>query len=75
MFEIWGRPNCIWCDRAKALLEERGMLYEYVELTPDNLEVFQLYFPGKKTVPQIHDIGLNSGCTIGGYEDLVKALT
>lgn len=74
MIEIWGRPNCVWCERAKDLLEERGIPYEYVELTSKNIETFNSYFPNKKTVPQIHNIGKHGGYIIGGYEELVENL-
>ncbi len=70
MYTIWGRPNCQWCERAKDLLDDHDEYWEYVELTPDNLEEFNKQFHGKKTVPQI----MGNGYYVGGYEDLHKHL-
>lgn len=76
MFEIYGRNNCIWCERAKALLEVNGLSYTYrnIETNPAYLEDFLEDFKGKKTVPQIRQIKMDGYNYIGGYEDLVRYL-
>jgi glutaredoxin len=68
-YTIWGRPNCIWCQRAKEFLTDVGEPFDYIELTPTNLGAFQEITYGAKTVPQVFD---PVGGLIGGYEDLVE---
>jgi len=70
MFTIWGRPDCPWCDRAKELLEDHDIQYDYIPLTAENLDEFSSITYGARTVPQVFD---NVGI-IGGYEDLTKYL-
>jgi thioredoxin reductase (NADPH) len=78
LFEVWGRPNCVWCNRAKELIDERGLQYIYKELDETNIEQFKDYFPDKKTVPQIIVEEYSSAGwyprVIGGYEQLVEYL-
>lgn len=78
MFEIYGRNNCVWCNRAKTLLDDWGLPYTYynIEEDEDALLSFKEYFPGAKTVPMICFENDKYGWeTIGGYEDLHKYLT
>jgi glutaredoxin len=71
MYTIWGRPNCIWCERAKTLLTNEGIPFEYVELTQSSLDLWNFTFPhNPKTVPQI----VHGNVLVGGYEDLLKYL-
>lgn len=54
MIEIYGRANCVWCTRAKTLVESRGLAYKYLSFPEDiSAEEFHAKFPGRKTVPQI----------------------
>lgn len=67
MFTIYGKPNCPWCDAAKATLNRRGYAYKYVELKDSTaIEEFQKLFPAAKTVPQV----LWYDQWVGGYEQL-----
>ncbi len=61
---------CPYCDRAKALLEEKGISYDIIDLT-DNLDELQKWKDktGWRTVPMIF---INDEL-VGGYTDL-KAL-
>ena len=68
MYTIWGRPNCKWCEEAKRFLKFNFIDYEYIELTPENLNKFSEITNGAKTVPQIFDSYNN---LIGSYEELV----
>ncbi len=70
-YTIWGRPNCIWCERAKQLLEEYGEPYDYIELTVSNQGSFAELTNGARTVPQTFD---PLGGWIGGYEHLKEFL-
>ncbi len=67
--EIFSGPQCSYCAKAKALLQQRGLAYqEYdVAATAENLQEFQRRLPRVKSIPQIfidHEY-------IGSYDDLV----
>ena len=67
MIEIYGKQYCVWCEKAKALLIERGIPYKYYTIGEDvDLETIKEKFPGVKTVPII----IVNGFMIGGYESL-----
>jgi glutaredoxin 3 len=58
---------CGYCDRAKALLERRGLEYEEIALDGDPaFRAKLLDLTGRWTVPQI----LIDGRPIGGYTEL-----
>ena len=69
MIEIYGKPMCPFCDKAKALCEQKGLDYNYKSLGTD-YQVNELLemFPGAKTVPQI----IVGGNKIGGFDKLEK---
>tara|TARA_B100001109_G_scaffold253974_1_gene252679 strand:- start:2215 stop:2436 length:222 start_codon:yes stop_codon:yes gene_type:complete len=71
MIEIYGKTQCPFCDKAKALCEKEGLEYTYKQLDTDftREELFEL-FPGARTFPQIKFDGEN----IGGYSDLEAKL-
>lgn len=73
MIEIYGKDNCPYCDKAKALCERIVEEYEYKLLGFDftREEMFET-FPTARTFPQI----IVDGNKIGGYtelEELVKS--
>jgi len=69
MIEIYGKPMCPFCDKAKTFCERRGLAYKYFTLGEDyTKEELLEQFPGARTVPQI----IISGNKIGGFEKLVK---
>ena len=67
MIEIYGKPMCPYCDKAKALCEQNGYEYVYKQLDVDftREELFEA-FPGARTFPQIK-VDDNP---IGGYQQL-----
>ena len=69
MITIYGKPRCPFCDRAKALCEQKGLEYEYKMLDADYSaeELFEKV-PNAKTFPQIF---VNDE-SIGGFTDLEK---
>ena len=71
MIEIYGKPRCPFCDRAKALCEQKGLDYEYKMLDADYTaeELFEKV-PNAKTFPQI----FIDGKSIGGYQQLEEQL-
>jgi len=67
MIEIYGKPMCPFCDRAKQFCESHGLDYVYKSLGTDyTKEELLENFPGARTVPQIRINGHN----IGGYDKL-----
>lgn len=67
MIEIWGKPQCPFCDKAKALCEMRGYNYVYKSLGTDyTREELLETFPNARTVPQI----IVNGTKIGGFSEL-----
>lgn len=67
MIEIWGKPNCGYCERAKALCESRNLNYVYKQLDVDfTRDEILSEFPEAKTFPQIKV----NGTKIGGYDKL-----
>jgi glutaredoxin 3 len=67
MIEIYGKPQCPYCDRAKALCTQQGLEYTYKSLGTDfGREEMLETFPGARTFPQIKI----DGESIGGYQQL-----
>ncbi len=66
---MYTRPTCFWCERAKHLLESKGISYRDLDINNDDLrKELKIKAPGIKTIPQI----FKDGKRIGGYEDLVE---
>ncbi len=78
--EVYTKPNCPYCVRAKALLDQRGVAYtenhvfvESAEQTEANRQALIERVTADtgstpKTMPQIY----LDGAYIGGHDDLVK---
>lgn len=76
MFEIYSKPGCTYCDKAKALLTSLNIPYtervldvgQVKESAVDYYTVAQLQslVPNARTVPQI----FKDGELIGGFEAL-----
>ncbi|HEB56978.1 MAG TPA: glutathione peroxidase [Gammaproteobacteria bacterium] len=64
------KPGCPFCAKAKAMLEEKGMVYEEIHLGQDASLRSLRAITGKDTVPQVF-IG---GRHIGGSEELALYL-
>jgi glutaredoxin len=65
--EIWGKDNCPYCVKAKALCEQKELDYTYKQLGKDfTREEILETFPGARTFPQIKV----DESPIGGYEQL-----
>ena len=69
--EIWGKPACPSCLKAKQLCDMRQFEYTYKELGKDfdREQVFEV-FPEARTFPQI----IVDGEKIGGYTELEALL-
>ena len=69
MILIYGKPMCPFCDKAKAVCEQRGYVYEYRSLGTDyTKEELLETFPGARTVPQI----VVNGVKVGGFDGFTK---
>ena len=67
--EIYTKNNCIWCDRAKLLLDSKDIEFKEIDLSDDQKreKFYNSIGQNVKTVPQIYIDDLR----IGGYQDLV----
>ena len=66
---VWSKDMCPYCDRAKALLKQKGIQYEERKIGSGyTKEQLLESVPTAKTVPQI----FLDGKLIGGHDDLVK---
>lgn len=70
--KIYGKDNCIFCERAKELLTTFGYSYDYLKYGKDFdiNDIKEITGRDKPTVPQIiiHDK------LIGGYTELIEYL-
>ena len=66
MIEIYGKPQCPSCVKAKQLCEMRQLSFEYKQLGTDfDREEIMEMFPGARTFPQI----IVDGEKIGGFTE------
>ena len=67
--EIYSKPQCPFCDMAKALAEreEHDLTVKMLDEDFDR-EVLMETFPGARTFPQI----IVNGDKIGGYQEFKK---
>lgn len=71
MIEIYTKPNCSFCNRAKKLLESNNIQYTEHKLNVTfTREQLLEKFPSAKTYPVIVVDGFN----IGGYTELKEKL-
>jgi glutaredoxin len=73
MYKIYGKDWCVYCDRAKVLLNSRGLPYVYYDIEKDE-EVRNMALEksgGQKTVPIIFDTNDNH---VGGFDQLRTSL-
>jgi glutaredoxin 3 len=67
MLTVYTKNNCPFCDRAKALLESKGVPYKAINVQDDPESKDFLMDQGLRSVPQIFD-----GTTLlpGGFQGL-----
>jgi len=71
MIEIYGKPQCPFCDKAKSLCETRKFKYVYKQLGMDfDREQIMEMFPTARTFPQI----VINGQNVGGYDQFKQYL-
>ena len=66
--EIYTKDLCIWCDRAKGLLNAHSIDFNEIDLSENDkrAKFYKNIGNNVKTVPQI----FIDGQRIGGYQDL-----
>ena len=66
--EIYTKDFCIWCDRAKDLLNSHSIDFNEIDLSDDDsrTKFYENIGNNVKTVPQI----FIDGQRVGGYQDL-----
>ena len=66
---VYSKNNCVWCDRAKNLLNSVNLPFDEIDLSDDTerSEFYKKIGEGVKTVPQIF---INE-TRVGGYPQLV----
>ena len=70
--EIFGKTDCIHCEKAKILCAQKGISFDYQELGRDfEMGLILERFPGARTFPQI----IVDGKHIGGFDDLEAFLS
>jgi glutaredoxin len=81
MFTIYSKPNCSYCEQAKALLTRAGLPYEELILdvgqvkdptkTYTTVPALKQRVPSAQTVPQI----FHGDELVGGFEALKRHLS
>jgi glutaredoxin len=84
MFTVYSKPNCPYCDQAKALLERKNEPFEVINLDvgqPKNEDEkyisrddLLIKVPGARTMPQILKMTASSSVHIGGFVELKSFL-
>ncbi len=71
LIEIYSKPNCGYCTRAKSLLEARNLPFTEYKLDVDYTREFIVEkYPRAMTFPVV----VLDGFHIGGFDQLVEAL-
>jgi len=69
MITLYTRENCIFCIKAKELLEKNNISYEELIIGKDiNREDIIQKFPDRKRLPII----IENDKIVGGYDDLAE---
>ena len=68
--QVWTKTDCVYCQLAKAALEDHGFKYEekIIGVTVNRQDLLNI-LPDAKTVPQI----FVDGKVIGGYNELMQS--
>ena len=65
--EIYSKDPCPYCDRAKSLLDSKGVSYDVIDIGHDEtLAMKMMQLSQQRTVPQV----VINNKSIGGYDAL-----
>lgn len=70
MLTVYSKSNCPFCDKAKYLLEQKGIPFQEVRVDLDPAAREFIVGAGHRTVPQIYKDG--KVFVEGGYQGLAK---
>lgn len=70
MITLYSKPNCPYCEQAKAWLSKNEILFEVLDINSDRAAKDFLVSSGHKTVPQIY-VGTRL-LVEGGFSGLSK---
>lgn len=70
MLTVYSKSNCPFCDKAKALLKQKGIVFEEVRVDQDQEAREFIINAGHRTVPQIYHNG--KVFVEGGYQGLAR---
>lgn len=68
---IYSKPNCVYCDKSKALLKGLGLTYEEKMFGKDFKSPEELYEAVGKQVRTMPQIKID-GNLVGGYNQLIE---
>lgn len=81
---VYSKPNCTYCDQAKALLESKGLDFEVIMLDVGQpkeqgmqyipRDELLMIFPNARTMPQINRRDGNVSSYVGGFMELKNEL-
>lgn len=73
MYKVYGKEWCVYCERAKKLLESKNIQYTYFDIIKDDdaREWSLSRAGGQRTVPIIFDSNDNH---VGGFDQLRELL-
>lgn len=70
MLTVYSKNNCPFCEKAKYLLEQKGVKYQEVKIDEDSVAREFILSEKHRTVPQIYQD--NKLLVEGGYQGLAK---
>lgn len=71
-YVVFGKKNCAGCDQAKALLDSKGLGYQYIDVMLSKEAQSLFREKGFRSVPQIYLDGIHLE---GGVEELKASLS
>lgn len=74
IFILYGLPNCSYCLKAKELLNDMGIIYEYKEIKQENKTKFLDEMSSKTNNQRTFPLVFHRGNFIGGYTELDEYL-
>lgn len=70
-YNVYGKPGCVFCTRAKRLLDRMNLDYNYINIDEDSqARFFVKEVIGAKKVPQI----FKGNEYVGGFTELEESL-
>lgn len=70
-YVVFGKKNCAGCDQAKALLDSKGLGYQYIDVMLSKEAQALFREEGFRSVPQIYKDNQH----LGGVEELKASLS